>query len=310
MAIDLSGVHPAHLVPFDEAGESFLEEPLRDHVRSLDRHDGIDAMVTNGHGAEVFALAPDERVRLVEIVADAVATSTPVVSGLVAGSTSEAIREGQRLCDAGADALLVFPPHTSINHRRETATGYVEAIGDAVDVPLVVFQHPVWGGGTYDSDLLVELATLDAVVAIKNACWDMDRFQDDVHALEEAAVDTQLLVANDEHLLASYAVRTDGTILILAAVIPDLIVDLHEAIQSGDLAAARRAYRAADPLIRLAFGDPVADSTARLKKMLELRGIFPNAVPRPPALPVREDEVDDIHQVMERAGLSIPPTRA
>ncbi|MDX1744919.1 MAG: dihydrodipicolinate synthase family protein, partial [Halobacteriales archaeon] len=229
-----------------------------------------------------------------------------VVSGLVAGSTMEATREAGRLADAGADALLVFPPHTTINHRRETAVGYIEAIGDAVDIPLVLFQHPVWGGGTYDSDLLVELASLDPVVAVKNACWEMDRFQDDVYALQEAGVDTQLLVANDEHLLASYAVRTDGTILILAAVIPELIVEMHEAIEAGDLATARRAYQQADPLIRLAFADPVADSNARLKKMLELEGTFPNAVPRPPARPVEPSEIPAIERVMERAGLSVP----
>lgn len=310
MTLDLSGVHPAHLVPFDEDGEAILEEPLRDHLRSLDRMDGIDAMVTNGHGAEVFGLSPDERVRLVEIVDDTVAASSPVVSGLVAGSTREATREAGRLADAGADALLVFPPHTTINHRRETAVGYVEAVGDAVDIPLVLFQHPVWGGGTYDSDLLVELASLDPVVAIKNACWEMDRFQDDVYALQEADVDIQLLVANDEHLLSSYAVRTDGTILILAAVIPELIIELHEAVQAGDLDAARRAYRQADPLIRQAFGDPTADSTPRLKKMLELQGTFPNAVPRQPALPVDDSEVPAIKRVMERAGLSVAPAQA
>lgn len=310
MTLDLSGVHPAHLVPFDESGEAILEDPLCDHLRSLDRMDGIDAMVTNGHGAEVFALSPDERVRLVEIVDDTIAPTSPVISGLVAGSTAEATREAGRLAEAGADALLVFPPHTTINHRREAAVGYIEAVGDAVDIPLVLFQHPVWGGGTYDSDLLVELASLDPVIGVKNACWEMDRFQDDVFALQEADVDTQLLVANDEHLLASYAVRTDGTILILAAVIPELIIELHEAVQAGDLETARRAYQQADPLIRQAFGDPTADSTPRLKKMLELQGTFPNAVPRPPAVPVEESEIPAIKRVMERAGLSVAPPTA
>ncbi|MDX1747874.1 MAG: dihydrodipicolinate synthase family protein, partial [Halobacteriales archaeon] len=104
MTLDLSGVHPAHLVPFDESGEEILEDPLREHLRSLDRMEGIEAMITNGHGAEVFALSPDERVRLVEIVSDTLSASSPVVSGLVAGSTMEATREAGRLADAGADA--------------------------------------------------------------------------------------------------------------------------------------------------------------------------------------------------------------
>ncbi|MFC6863962.1 dihydrodipicolinate synthase family protein [Halomicroarcula sp. GCM10025817] len=303
MSLDLTGVHPAHLVPFDDRGE-IHEESLGAHVAALDRVDGLNAMVTNGHGAEVFALSHDERVRLVEVVDANVGPGTPVVSGLVAGSTREAVEQGRRLRDAGADAFLLFPPHTSINHRADAAREYVETVGQALDVPLVLFQHPVWAGGTYDSDLLVELAGLEEVVAVKNACWDMDRFQDDVYALGNAETDVQLLVANDEHLLASYALRADGTLLILAAVIPELIVDLFEAVQAGDLDAARDAYERADPFIRMAFGEPRADSNARLKKVLELQGTFPNAAPRPPAQPVADDAVPEIRRAMERVGLA------
>jgi 4-hydroxy-tetrahydrodipicolinate synthase len=303
MTLDLSGVHPAHLVPFDDRGE-IHEDALASHVAGLDRIDGLNAMVTNGHGAEVFALSPDERVRLVELVDGNVGQDTPVVSGLVAGSTREALEQGRRLRDAGADALLLFPPHTTVNHRSDAAVEYVRTVGESLDVPLVLFQHPEWAGGAYDSDLLVELAALEDVIAVKNAVWNMDRFQDDVYALGNADTDVQLLVANDEHLLASYALRADGTLLILAAVIPDLVVELFEAVQAGDLETARAAYREADPFIRMAFGEPRADSNARLKKVLELRGEFPNANPRPPAQPVPDDEVPEIERAMERAGLS------
>lgn len=303
MVLDLTGVHPAHLVPFDEEGD-IDEASLSAHITRLDQVDGLNAIVTNGHGAEVFALSPDERIRIVEIISDTVSGDTPTVSGLVAGSTREAIEQSRRLQEAGADALLVFPPHTTINHRRDASLEYFQRIGKTVDIPLVLFQHPVWAGGMYDSDLLIDIASLDEVIAVKNAVWDMDRFQDDVYALANADTDIQFLVANDEHLLASYALRADGTLLILAAVIPELIVELFEAVQRGDLETARSAYRRADPFIRMAFGDPQPDSTARLKKVLELQGVFPNAKPRPPALPIRQKEVESVKRAMDRAGLS------
>ena len=304
MTLDLTGVHPAHLVPFDERGE-IHEKTLRMHIEELDRIEGLNAMVTNGHGAEVVALSPDERVQLVEIVSDTVTSDTPIISGLVAGSTREAVEQGRRLENAGADALLMFPPDTAINHRRDVAIEYFQRVGEAVGVPFVLFQHPVWAGGMYDSELLVELVSLNDVIAVKNAVWDIDRYQDDVYALSRTDVDVQFLVANDEHLLSSYALRADGTLLILAAVIPELIVELFEAVQAGDLDAARTAYQRADPFIRMAFGQPREDSTARLKKVLELQGKFPNAKPRPPALPVPDDEVASIKRAMEHAGLSL-----
>lgn len=301
MTIDLAGVHPAHLVPFDETGEDIAVEPLRRHVSRLDATPGIEGMVTNGHGAEVFALSPDERVELVEIVDETVAAGTPVVSGLVAGSTREAVREGQRLRDAGADALLLFPPHTAVHHRAETAVEYVRAVGEGVGLPIVLFQHPVWSGGTYEPDVLAELAALDPVVAVKEASWDVDRTQKDVEALREAGVDVQYLVANDEHLLASYALRADGSILILAAVFPEVIVDLFEAVERGDLDAAREIYRRFEPVVSAIYEPPIQNSTPRLKKYLERVGRFPNGDPRPPALPPADEEVAELAALAEDA---------
>lgn len=301
MTLDLSGVHPAHLVPFDETGSEILEDQLQEHVSRLDSIDGINGMVTNGHGAEVFALSPDERVRLVELVDDAVSDSSPVVSGLVAGSTAEAVREGNRLRDAGADAFLLFPPHTSIDHRPEAAKQYIETVASDVGLPIVLFQHPVWAGGTYEPDVLSELASLEAVVAVKEASWDIDRSQKDVEALREHDVDAQYLVANDEHLLASYALRADGSILILAAVFPELIVDLYEAIDDGDLDAARDVYQRLEPVVSRVYDPPLRNSLPRLKRFLELEGRFPNAVPREPALPVQESEVAEIRRLVETA---------
>lgn len=301
MTIDLSGVHPAHLVPFEDDGERIDWTALRDHVAELDAIEGIQAMVTNGHGAEVFALTKDERVDVVAAVSDTVSNDTPVVSGLVAGSTSEAIEEGHRFRDAGADAFLLFPPHTGVSHRLAAAESYIESISEEVGIPIVLFQHPRWAGGTYDSETLAELASLDSVVAIKEASWDVDRTQKDVEALRENDVEAQFLVANDEHLLASYSLRADGSILILAAVVPELIVNLFAATAEGDLHRAREAYVALEPFVSMVYRPPLAESLPRLKKVLELQNRFPNAVPRKPALPVGDDEIGGIERAMERA---------
>lgn len=300
MALDLRGVNPANVVPMTPDGAEIDETGLREHLRDLVATDGVNGIVTNGHAGEVYALSREERARVVEIAADEADAGTPVVSGVVGGSTAEVVAGVERVHDAGADGILVVPPHTPIDGRPEAARGFFADVADASDLPLVIFQHPHWAGGHYPSDLLAELAATGGVVAVKDAVWDVDHFQDDLRALRDgdADADVQLLVGNDEHLLPSFALGTDGAVLELAAVIPELVVDLFEAVEAGEIRHARETYERMEPFVNAMYEDPLADSHTRLKVALQLQGVFESAAPRPPAAPIPEDEVADIERAM------------
>jgi len=303
MAIDLSGVNPANVVPMTPDGSAIDEESLRRHIAELVAVEGVNGIVTNGHAGEVYALSKEEQSRVVEITADVADDDTSVVSGVVGGSTREVIEGIDRVQSAGADGVLVVPPHTPIHTRPEAARTFFTDIASASDLPLVIFQHPHWAGGHYDSELLADLAETDGVVAVKNAVWDVDHFQDDLRALRDSDADVDLLVGNDEHLLPSFSLGTDGAVLELAAVIPAMIVELYEAVESSDVERARAAYDRMEPFINAMYEPPVTDSHTRLKVALEIQGIIDSAVPRPPTAPIHEDEVQEIEQAMDASGL-------
>jgi len=303
MGLDMSGVNPANVVPMTEDGASIDEAGLRAHLEELAAVDGLNGLVANGHAGEAYALTPEERARVVEIADDVFDSDTPIVSGVIAGSTAEAIAEAERAEAAGADGILVVPPHTPIHTRDEAAKGFFQDLSAGTDLEMVIFQHPHWAGGEYPSKLLAELAATDGVVAVKDAVWDVDHFQDDLRALRDGDADVQLLVGNDEHLLPSFALGTDGAVLELAAVIPKLIVELFEAVESSDVAAARNAYDRMEPFIEAMYEEPVTDSHARLKVALELRGTIETAAPRPPTAPIHEDEYDRIEDAMAASGV-------
>lgn len=303
MWLDLAGVNPATIVPFDPTGAVIDEDDLYRHITALDAIDGVNGIVTNGHAGEVYALDSDERANVVEIAEAATGNDTPVVSGLVGGSTRDYLTEADQLLDAGADGFLVVPPHTPISGRPAAAVGFFEDLSDHIDAPLIVFQHPEWAGGSYDSQLLSKIAAVDTVVAVKDAIWDVDHFQEDHRALRDSDTDVQLLVANDEHLLPSFSLGTDGVILELAAVIPDLIVSLFEAVEAGDIGHARDLYEQMEPFIDAMYAPPVTDSHTRLKVALERQDRIETATPRPPSTPIPDDEVDLIDAAMRDSGI-------
>lgn len=303
MELDLHGVYPANVVPMTDNGSEIDERSLERHVERLVDVDGVNGIVTNGHAGEVYALSREERVRVVEIADAAADGNTPVVSGVVGGSTAEVIEGIEQVRDAGADGVLVVPPHTPIHTRGEAARRFFEDIAAESDLPLVVFQHPHWAGGNYPPELLADLAATDGVVAVKDAVWDVDHFQEDLRALRDGEADVQLLVANDEHLLPSFALGGDGTILELAAVIPELVVELFESVEANDLRRARTSYDRMEPFVDAMYEPPVTDSHTRLKVALELQGVIESAAPRPPTAPIHDDEVEDIERAMEASGV-------
>lgn len=302
MTLDLSGVNPANLMPFTEDEE--IDEPaLRDHIRDLVAFERVNAIVCNGHAGEAHALSVAERERVVEILTAETGADTPVISGVGGGATREVVDVAQRMAAAGADGILLFPSYEPMNRRREAAVGYVEDVAAAIDIPIVVFQLSAASGKNYESDVLAALTRVDGVTAVKNAVWDVTHYQEDVRAIREDGGDVQLLVGNDEHLLASYAIGADGTVLELAAAIPQEIIDLFDAVQNEDLDRAREIHFRLQPFLDAIYQPPTTDGPMRLKEALRIRGELDTAKPRRPAVPVPESEVEDIRAGMEASGL-------
>jgi len=302
MTLDLSGVNPANLMPFTE-DEEIDESALRAHIRDLVAFDEVNAIVCNGHASEAHALTVAERERAVEIIDDEVGASNPVISGVGGGPTREVVDVAARMAAAGADGVLLFPSYEPMNRRREAAIRYVEDVAAAIDVPVVVFQLSAASGKNYESSVLADLTRIDGVTAVKNAVWDVTHYQEDVRAIRDAGTDVQLLVGNDEHLLASYAIGADGTVLELAAAIPQAIIDLFEAVQREDLATAREIHFRLQPFFDAIYQPPTTDGPMRLKEALRIRGDLETAKPRRPAVPIPQSEIEDIRQGMAESGL-------
>ncbi|UUZ77088.1 hypothetical protein LP414_06975 [Polaromonas sp. P1(28)-13] len=91
----------------------------------------------------------------------------------------------------------------------------------------------------------------------------------------------------------------------LAAVVPELVIALDQAIQRKDLDEARRLNERIYPLAKAIYGTaPGGYATARLKICLKLLGRFPRDAMRPPIGPLPVEEVAAIERALAEAGVS------
>lgn len=294
-----SGVFAATLCPFNE-DYSIDEAGLRAYVRYLAGVDGIKGLVCNGHTGEVMGLTPRERTRVVEIIADEVGGQVKVISGICCEGSFEAIEHARDAKRAGADAILLMPPHHWLRFGRTstTAVGYFEDVANGADIPIIVHQYPNWTKATYTLDEMLALVQIPQVVAIKMGTRDFGRLEHEYRVLKAAAPHIPHLSCHDEYLLASLLAGADGALVGFAGFVPELIVALVRAALSGDLAEAQRhqelVYRLNKIVYR--FGEPSSDAHQRMKVAMTLQGRFPSMVVRPPLRPLGEAEMARIRR--------------
>ena len=300
--VSWSGVFPAILCPFNE-DESIDEGGLNAYARDMGGVDGINGLVCNGHTGEAMSLRPPERTEVTRIVARAQRGVGKTVSGICTEGSHEAIYEALEAKDAGADAILLMPPHhwLRFGRKKETAVGFFQDVAEGADIPIIVHQYPAWTKACYSLEEMLDLVKIPQVVSIKMGTRDMARWRYDYEKLKEAAPGVTILTCHDEYLLPTLLEGCDGALVGFAGMVPELIVEMVSSALDGDLEGARRAQEKLDPLARLVygFGEPSGDAHQRMKCLLYLMGRFPSMMVRRPLRPLPAAEVERLRKALD-----------
>ena len=301
------GIIPAIACPFTP--DHRIDEPaLRKLASWLAGHDGVVAVMTNGHTGEVFSLTPAERAEVTRIVAAELKGRLPVISSIVCEGLSEAREHARAARGAGAAALDVMPPHhwLRFGFTPGHALQYFEAIHQgAPDLDLVCHVYPAWTRAAYSSQLLADLARLPYVQAFKVGQRDMNKYARDIQAIREADPAKAILTCHDEYLLASMVQGVDGALVGFATFIPQLIIDLWNAVKAGDLRKAMAVQAVITPLKDAVYGggEPTGEAHARMKAGMYLAGVLADATVRPPTEHPSRAEMDALEAATRQAGL-------
>lgn len=303
-----SGVFPATLVPFLEDGRYSLdEEGLDRYLSQFVKVEGISGVVVNGHTGEIQSLFPEERNRVVAIAREAVGSSLLVISGVSAEGTLEAIDHAVKAEEAGADAILIMPPHGWLRFGREpeTAIRFVTDVAAAVDCGVIVHQYPRWTKVSYSTEELLRLASIENIVAVKEGSRDIGVYERNVKCLRQAAPDLSILTCHDEYLLPTLIQGVDGALVGFAGFVPEIICALVAAAAADDLPRAREISERLFVLKQAVYrmGEPSADSHQRMKAAMHLCGRISSPCVRPPLAPLVEELLVELSDHLSEVGL-------
>lgn len=288
------GVMPAVTTPFlPDLSIDF--ELLGRHLNWLIRS-GATGIVALGSLGEGATLTPDEKRRVLGACREAIAGRVPLVAGVAALSTSEAVelaRDSERL---GCSGLMVLPPYVYRGDWRENQAHFGAVIG-TTGLSCMLYNNPI----AYGTDVLPEQVALLAEAhpnlhAVKESSGDVRR----VTAIRALLGDRlALLVGLDDAILEGVAAGAAGWIAGLVNGLPEESARLFELARSGRWAEAYRLYDWFLPLLRL----DTLPKFVQLIKLVQAEAGMGSETVRPPRLPLAGTEREAaLSLIRERLG--------
>jgi 4-hydroxy-tetrahydrodipicolinate synthase len=280
-----NGIYAATLCPLDADGRHLNEAALERHIDEVAAVDGIVGVLVNGHAGENFALSRADKRRIVEIATSVCGKRSIIVAGVNSEDSYEAQAHADDARRAGADVLLPFPPYSwALSTDLQSVVTHHRISNASARMPMMLYQASVKSGGmAYTPAMLTELLSLPGVVAIKDGSWDTGVYEANRRLAKSVAPHVAVMASGDEHLFPCFAIGAEGSIVSLAALVPQLIVSLYRAVVSGDLNEAQRLHARLYPLAKTIYGTaPGSHANARLKACLHILGKFPHPSMRPP----------------------------
>ena len=292
MNVNWKGVIPAITTPFN-ADLTVDEGFLAQHSRWL-VDEGSAGLVPIGSLGESATLSPAEKRKVMETCVKAVGDRVPVIAGIAALSTAEAVKLAQDAKAVGCSGLMVLPPYVYSTDWREMKA-HVRAVITATDLPCMLYNNPI----AYKTDFLpqhiVELADeLPNLHAVKESSADLRRVMA-IRALAGARV--QILVGVDDAIVEAIDAGAIGWIAGLVNAFPAESVALYRYASEGRKAEAFALYQWFLPLLRM---DTVVKFVQLIKLVQKRVGMGSDRV-RPPRLTLDGEELRAATAVIDRA---------
>jgi len=269
------------------------------------------AIAMNMDASEGPALTREEMLEVVrvsrKVIADACPEAPcPLVSGLIVGSTADAVAFGKALKATGAQGLAIFPPFpTFLGNPVPTRMifDYHKAVADGVDLPLIAFQFPKAWGPDFPPETLRELVKIPQIIGLKEASFDTTKTVETIDTARTLPRKIGILTGSDTFILEAMIFGCDGALIGFAGTATDQLIRMHNAVAAKDFDTAFEIWGRLGPLARYAWRAPIRDYRPRMKEVLVLQGLIRHAAVRPPQLPVDDAERAELRRLAEQAGL-------
>ena len=265
---------------------------------------GCTAIIAHGSLGESATLSFQEKCDLQRNYVAAL-PNTPIIPGIAALATTEAVNLAKAAKDNGCRGLMVLPPYVYASDWMEMKAHMVSVIS-ATDLPCIIYNNPVAYKTDFTPAQIKELADeLPNVAAVKESSTDGRR----IAGIRELCGDRVALgVGVDDCALEGAAMGAKFWITGVGGAFPRHNIKLWNLATSGHIEEAMSLYLWMLPMLRMDTV-PKFVQLIKLQQALATGGKLGSTRVRPPRLEMVGAELAEATAVIELA-LSTDPLQA
>ena len=289
---DFRGVFPYLVSPIEPDGRiktDVLGRLSDDLIKA-----GVHGLTPLGSTGEFAYLDRAQRTAVVQATIEAAGKRVPVIAGVAATATADAVEQAKAYQRLGADGILAileayFPVKDS------QIESYFRAIADAVDIPVVLYTNPQFQRSDLSLDVIARLAAHPRIRHIKDASTNTGRLL----SIMNRCPDIRVFSASAHIPAAVMLIGGVGWMAGPANIVPRQSVRLYELCRAGQwdeaMVLQRKLWRINEAFARF-------NLAACIKAGLQLQG-YTVGDPVPPQAALTADERKSVEATLAEIGV-------
>ena len=293
---DLHGVFPYLVTPIDAAGRiktDVLGKLCDDLIKA-----GVHGLTPLGSTGEFAYLGNEQRATVVQTTIEAARKRVPVIAGVAATATADAVAQAENYQHLGADGILAIL-ESYFPLKDAQVESYFRAIADAVDIPVVLYTNPQFQRSDLSLDTIAKLATHPRIKHIKDASTNTGRLL----SIMNRCPDMKVFSASAHIPAAVMLIGGVGWMAGPACVVPRQSVRLYDLCRAGRwdeaMTLQRRLWGINEAFARL-------NLAACIKAGLQMQG-YDVGDPVPPQRALTADERQIVEKTLMELDISAQP---
>lgn len=209
----------------------------------------LTGLVVLGSNGEAPLIEDDEADAIVATARRQVPTGRTLIAGVGRESTAATIAATRRAVALGAEVALVRTPSYFKNMMTSDAfVRHFTAVAEASPVPVLIYNVTVYTGVNLLPEAVERLAGHPNIAGMKESNGDVAQLAD---VVARVPVRFAILAGSATTFFASVTAGATGGVLALAAVLPDICVQIFELVKRQRHEEALALQRRIAPLARL-----------------------------------------------------------
>lgn len=288
----LQGIFPPIATPFDYAGELYKVK-VQHNIEKWNKT-GLAGYVVCGSTGESVYLTTEEKLTLMDWVAEYAASDKVLLAGTGAESVRETVALTNAAAERGYKATMVRTPfyYKNLLNNTNAQVLYYRAVADQSKIPVMIYNWPQVTGIDISAEAVVLLSEHPNIFAIKESSGSMEKT---IQMIKDVKPGFQVFTGSAPTLAPALSVGCAGAVLAFANAAPYAVVTIWEANRSREFAAAmdwqQRILRAAQ-MVTVKHGIP------GLKYAMDLNGYY-GGPPRLPLTPICADAKKEIENAFD-----------